>query len=378
MKRIKVFLYCIVIVTGFACRESYNPEIISSANSYLVVEGVLNAGAGPTTLRLTRTYKLGDGAQLAGETNASVVVEGKDNTTRQLAMTSAGTYTSPNLNLLLNGEYRLRIKTLNGKEYLSDYVVAKKTPAIDSLGFSREDKGVQVYVNAHDDSNNTRYYRWDYDETWEIHTYYNTGYIYENELVRLREPWEKVSYCWKYGNSSNIIIGSTASLQSDNVIRAPITFIGNGSEKLAVRYSIMLRQYALDKKGYEFYEMMKKNTEQIGTIFDPQPSETKGNIHCVTDPGELVIGYVSASTVEEKRYFISVSQLDGWRFFEDCPAELVMNNPDSIREAYAGGGSIYGAIYNSSGSYVTYYNFSNIECVECPTRGGSLIRPSYW
>ena len=87
-------------------------------------------------------------------------------------MTCDGIYTSPNLNLVLNQEYRLRITTSNGKEYLSDYVIAKKTPLIDSLGFRQEDKGVQVYVNAHDDSNNTRYYRWDFDETWEIKSYY--------------------------------------------------------------------------------------------------------------------------------------------------------------------------------------------------------------
>jgi len=378
MKRITVFAYCIIIITGFACKESYNPPLISSANSYLVVEGVLNAGAGATTIRLTRSYKLGEGDQLTGEKNAQAVVEGKDNSTRQLTMTSDGTYTSPNLNLVLNQEYRLRITTSNGKEYLSDYVIAKKTPVIDSVGFRQEDKGVQVYVNAHDDLNNTRYYRWDYDETWEINSYYNTGYIYENDLVRFRGLTEKVYYCWKYGSSTSIVINSTASLESDILFRAPIIFIGNGSEKLAVRYSIMLRQYALDKKGYEFYEMMKKNTEQIGTIFDPQPSETKGNIHCVTNPDELVIGYVSACVVEEKRYFIAASQLDRWRFEQDCPEVLVMNNPDSIRAAYAGGGSIYSAIYDRAGSFVTYYLFSNIECVECPARGGSLIRPSYW
>lgn len=378
MKRITVFVYCILIITGFACKESYNPPIISSADSYLVVEGVLNASADSTTIRLTRSYKLGDEGQLKGEKDAQVVVEGKDNSTRQLTMTSDGTYVSSNLNLVLNQEYRLRITTSNGKEYLSDYVIAQKTPLIDSLGFKQEDKGVQVYVNAHDDSNNTRYYRWDYDETWEINSFYNTGYIYENDIVRFRGPTEKVYYCWKYGSSTSIVINSTASLESDILYRAPITFKPNGDEKLAVRYSIMLRQYALDKKGYEFYEMMKKNTEQIGTIFDPQPSETKGNMHCVSNPDELVIGYISACTIEKQRYFIAVSQLDRWRYEQDCPPELVMNHPDSIREAYAGGGSIYGAIYDRAGSFVTYYNFSSIECVECPKRGGSLIRPSYW
>lgn len=369
---------CIVVVGSFACKEVYNPKIISSPESYLVVEGVLNTGAGPTTIRVTRTFKLDDTARLEGERNAQVVVEGKDNTTRQLTMTGNGLYTSPNLNLTINGEYRLRVITANGKEYLSDYVVARKTPVIDSIGFRQSDEGVQVYVNAHDASNNTRYYRWEYDETWEIRTFYNSVFKYVNGVVEPRTNADNVSVCWKYDHFSSIILGSTARLQSDIVYRAPLIFIPKGDEKLAVRYSILVRQYALDKQGYEFYEMMKKNTEGLGTIFDPQPSEVKGNIHCTSDPGELVIGYISAASIEEQRYFISRSQLQDWRFVEDCPEIPVKNDPDSIRIAYEGGGSIYNAVWSNLSGQITFYLFSTLPCVECPARGGSLIRPSYW
>ena len=375
MERIKFLFVCIIVTAGFACRERYNPPIISSAEAYLVVEGVLNAGTGPSTIRLSRSFKLDDSARLRGEKNAQVLVEGKDNVTRQLAMSGDGFYTSPNLNLSIGGEYRLRIITANGKEYLSDYVIAKKTPAIDSLGFKQDENGVEIYVNAHDDLNNTRYYRWDYDETWEIRTFYHSNYKYVNGVVLPRGPGDDVSICWKYATSTRIILGSTARLQSDIVFRAPLTFISNGSEKLDVRYSIFVRQYALDKQGYEFYEMMKKNTEDIGTVFDPQPSEIKGNIKCVSNPGELVIGYVSAAVIEEKRFFISTNELARWHFEQDCPKHDIPNHPDSIRDAYAGGGSIFTQIFPNG---VGRYEVAPIRCVECTARGGSLIRPSYW
>lgn len=376
MKRIKIFLVIIFAIAVTGCKEIYKPTIISSSTSYLVVEGVLNAGTGPTTIRLTRTFKLDDTARLRGENNARVIVEGKDNTTRELTTSGDGFYTSPVLNLLVNEEYRLKITTADGKEYLSDYVAAKKTPVIDSLGFRQDDKGVQVYVNTHDDSNNTWYYRWEYDETWEIRTYYNTNFKYVNGQVVARDPQDKVSICWKYDHSSAILVGSTASLQADIIFRAPLVFIPNGNEKLAVRYSILLRQYALDKQGYEFYEMMKKNTEGLGTIFDAQPSEIRGNIKCISDPGELVIGYISAPVIEEKRFFIERSQLQNWKFVQDCPEIRVKNDPDSIRLAYIGGGSIYDDYFDMG--VVTHYLFSPIRCVECTARGGSVIRPSYW
>ena len=251
--------------------------------------------------------------------NALVTVEGKDNTTRQLTMNGDGIYTSPNLNLVLNQEYRLRIVTANGKEYLSEYVVAKKTPLIDSVSFRQNDKGVQIYVTTHDHTNNTRYYLWNYDETWEIRTFYFSRYKYEMGYLDPvpRTSAENVSTCWKYGYSHDIVIGSSASYQIDSLPEAPVNFIGNGDERLEIRYSTLIRQHALDKKGYEFYEMMKKNTESLGTIFDAQPSQIKGNIYSASDPKEPVIGYVSASTIEEKRIFIEAADLDGWQFYAE-------------------------------------------------------------
>jgi len=372
------FVLRFIVLTSLAfagCRDPYNPTIISTSDSYLVVEGILNSGTGPTKIRLTRSFKLDDTASLKAELNAQVLVDGKDNSTRHLVADGDGYYSSPDLNLSVNQEYRLRIITADGKEYQSDYVVAKKTPAIDSLGFGREEKGVQVYVNTHDELNNTWYYLWDYDETWEIRTYYYSAFKNVNDSIVQRTQQDEVSTCWKYGKSTNILIGSSAALQSDIIFRTPILFIENGSEKLSVRYSVLLRQYALDKKGYEFYAMMKKNTENLGTIFDAQPSEIRGNIHCISDPGELVIGYVTAASMEEKRFFISANEVPGWRFDQDCPKFSVPNDRDSIQAAYKIGLSVYEADYTV---IPMRWYFARVPCVDCTARQGSLLRPSYW
>jgi len=342
----------------------------------LVVEGVLNAGSGPTDIRLSRTFKLDDTARFQTENNAYVAVEGKDNITRQLVMNGNGIYNSPNLGLTIGQEYRLHIITTNGKEYLSDYVTAKKTPLIDSVSFRQNDKGVQIYVTTHDDSDNTRYYIWNYDETWEIWSYYYSKYIYENDVVRRRTPSENVSTCWKYSHSTSIIIGTSASYQEDSIPEAPVNFIGNGDEKLAVRYSILIRQYGLDKKGYEFYEMMKKNTESLGTIFDAQPSQIKGNIFSSSNPSEPVIGYITATTAEEKRIFIERADLDQWRFQQSCLSKTIPNDADSIRQAYIFGDQIYDAVF--TGPFITGYLISTGLCVDCTERNGSTARPPYW
>ena len=379
MIRTAIMPALLLMCIGFSCRDPYNPGLDSSSESYLVIEGVLNAGNGSTSLFLSRTFKLDDTAVLRTERNAMVTVEGKDNTTRQLAMTGDGIYTAPNLNLVLNQEYRLRIVTTAGKEYLSDYVVARQTPPIDDITFHQNDKGVQIHVTTHDNANSTRYYLWSYDETWEIRTYYYSKYRYINDTVLPRTQAEDVYTCWKYGSSNEILIGSSAAYETDTIPEAPVRFIGNGDERLAVRYSILVKQTGLDKKGYEFYELMKKNTESIGTIFDPQPSQVKGNIHSVSDPNEQVIGNIAATTVEEKRIFIEATDLDRWKFNQYCSSYDIVNNLDSIKFAYATGLSIYDAIFSrTQPNVIDKYQFSFAPCVDCTKRGGDLSRPPYW
>ena len=381
MIRTSLIPVTLLICIGFSCRDLYDPGLASTSESYLVVEGVLNAGNGPTSLFLSRSFKLDDTAVLRGEQNATVMVEGKDNTTRQLTMTGDGIYTSPDLQLVLNQEYRLHIVTAAGKEYYSEFVVAKQTPPIDSVTFRQNDKGVQIYVTTHDNSNGTRYYLWSYDETWEIRTYFFSKYKYilANDTILPRSPTEDVSTCWKYGSSQDILIGTSTAYETDTIPEAPLRFIGNGDEKLAVRYSILVKQTALDKKGYEFYELMKKNTESIGTIFDPQPSQVKGNIHSVSDPNEPVIGNITATTVEEKRIFIGPADLDRWRFAQFCTTDTVANDPDSIYKAYGTGWDVYDAILSrTQPGVIEAYEFSIRSCVDCTKRGGDLSRPPYW
>jgi len=378
MSERNLILVMLVVMTGTGCKEIYKPEVISSPDRYLVVEGNLNPGSDPTHIRLTRTFKLDDSAQLRGENNAQLVVEGKDNTTWSLLPQGDGIYTHNGLNMTIGQEYRLRINTADGNEYVSDFIPARTVPPIDSIGWVRRDDGVQIHVSTHDPSQATRYYRWEFDETWEIHSYYFSEFKYAGGVVSPRMPSERVYTCWKYDFSNKIILGSSASLQTDHIYRAPVTKIINGDERLDVRYSILVRQYALDKAGYEFYELMRKNTESLGSIFDAQPSEQRGNFRCTTNPDELVIGYLTASTVEQQRRFIAAHEIpNGWYFYEDCPEEIVRNHPDSIKLAYDGGGSIWSAVYTPFGS-ISHYKFSKIECVECTARNGSLQKPPYW
>ena len=85
--------------------------------------------------------------------------------------------------------------------------------------------------------------------------------------------------------------------------------VAASSEKLSIRYSINIKEYALTQDAYTFWTLLKTNTEQLGSIFDAQPSASIGNIHNINNPNEVVIGFMSACSVSQKRIYINYTDL---------------------------------------------------------------------
>jgi len=113
-----------------------------------------------------------------------------------------------------------------------------------------------------------------------------------------------IYHCWGGDASATILINTTAGLSQDIIQNQPITFVASSSEKLSIRYSINIRQYSLTQDAYTFWTLLKTNTEQLGSIFDAQPSASIGNIHNINNPNDIVIGYISACSVSQKRIYI--------------------------------------------------------------------------
>jgi hypothetical protein len=380
MKKINIWLFMLVLLAVAGCKDPYEMELRSTDKSLLVVEGFLNKGA-VTTIRLSRTISLANSNQVKPELNSMLTVEGKDNTSAPLASRGAGFYDGNLTQLEAGKEYRLRIRTADGKEYLSDYVTVKNTPPIDSVSWRQEDDGVRIFASAHDNTNNTLYYRWDYTETWEIHSGYSAIFklVPPTTIVPRNLPAEDVSVCWKTTNSSTILVASTAQLNADVMKESPLFHIPRRDERLGHRYSVLVRQYALSKEAYEYLQIMKKNTESLGSIFDPQPAEVTGNIRSVSNPEEQVVGYITASTVQEKRLFITSNQLTGPGFLMLCESILVKNHPDSIRNQLSSSFQPYDAKYNDfNPNIIDGWFASSAYCVDCTSRGGTTVKPSFW
>ncbi|UOE49881.1 DUF4249 domain-containing protein [Mucilaginibacter sp. SMC90] len=360
---------------------------MDSPNHYLVVEGVINNGADSTIVKLSRTVNISGSVSSSGVDNCTVSVEAEGGASYSLSPQGNGAYLILGLSLDASKKYRLHIVTNDSQEYASDYVEVKKTQPIDSVGFYVKNGNLQIYANTHDPANNTRYYRWSYDETWKFHARYQSSYIVdrENKTVVARPGSEANYYCFAGDKSTTIVIGSSAKLSQDVIFQQPITTIASTSEKVEMRYSILLKQYALTKEAYQFWENMKKNTEQLGSIFDAQPSQLTGNIHNLKDPAEPVIGYVSVTNVQAKRVFIDNVQVPhDWvaKYPYDCgpPDTALFFNPktqqNEVLNFIINGVAVPVADIKQQMNVIGY-TYSSVECTDCRIRG-RVQAPAFW
>ena len=125
----KYIAYLLLLFIAVGCKEKYVSPVVSPATGYLVVEGLINSGAGETNIKLSRTSKLSSQVILY-EVGAKVFVQGEDNSSVALKEMNTGHFTISNLNLNNAKKYRLSIITRDGKTYQSDFSSVKNVKTL--------------------------------------------------------------------------------------------------------------------------------------------------------------------------------------------------------------------------------------------------------
>ena len=379
--RFKNMILLLIPGSLLGCRQIYSPPTRAANLNWLVVDGILVDGPDSTIINLSRTENLTDSSVFTPnpETGASVTVTGVNGDHFNLTESSPGRYTSPGLGLQTGMQYRLNILTAQGVRYQSDTIRARLTPPIDSINWQFQPDGVHIYASTHDPTNSARYYRWRYQETWEYHPAYESVLIYKNGLVVQRDSSQMVYNCWHNDSSTNLILASSANLSDDIIYQQPVLTIPRGSQQISVEYSVNVQQYVLDASAYNYWLLLQQNTEQLGSLFDAQPSQLNGNIHNLSNPNEPVLGYVTASTVQQQRIFINTYQILTWDYPApslSCLEIVVPPDPESMAY-YFGAGYVPINIDFPPSGFAGYFA-ALATCVDCTLQGGSLVRPAYW
>lgn len=376
MENRKVFFYIILLTILYSnCIEEFEPSRQGYEN-LLVVDAFFSGGAEPFKVRLSRSVPI-DTNSFVPEQYANIRLETGSGEFHDLIEITPGVYNSSyNIPGQIGETYRLLISTANGRQYASDPVAMRETPPIDEVGFDYEKRpwagvdGAQVYVNTGDPENNTHYYRWEWDETWIFHTPYYSDIYWADGAILPRT--EDISTCWKNGKSSSIDIFSTKSLVEDEVYKFPLVFVTNETDRLRWKYSINVKQYSLSEASYNYWKELQKSTENLGTLFDPQPSTLYGNIHNTADDKEVVIGYFDASSIQQQRIYINRSDLPGI----DVPNPYVMCTDSVVQFNQIPEMMLFDYMLIRE-EFMIGYHMSYPNCIDC-TLAGTNVKPDFW
>ncbi|MDA0313943.1 MAG: DUF4249 family protein [Bacteroidetes bacterium] len=378
--RKSIGLVFILLVTLLGCRTPYEPEVPATELRVLVVEGYLDTEGLKSELKLSRTAPLGAASAFIPELRAKAVLKSASGQLFQLIEKGAGSYVFEK-NIDEKQSYVLEIELSSGERYVSEGLQPIVTPEIINAGFKRDEEGVEVFLSTQGNANADDFL-WTFEETWIYRPRIRTAYIYVPELknVRDRKDAEQTSLCFKTEPSPGILLETSSRFRDQVVFQKTITEIPTGDQRIMERYSILISQKGLASKDVPFWEILKKNTEDIGSIFSPLPSLIGGNIKSLDADKNPVIGQVSLGVIRQKRIYINLVEVSPWNYldprFNDCViGEAAVYKTDY--QATFGNGAIVPVVPLIEGTTIVAYYPSSRKCTDCSLYA-SKLKPSFW
>lgn len=370
----------LVAAAATSCVYDFDPEV-EGEQGLIVIEGDILAGE-MTYVDVSLSQTLSD-KKGAYHVQATVWVEQKDGT-KFTGYRSGNGYYIDTRKLDKTQQCRLCVVNNTYGSYYSDWLDVLVSPPITDITYKITEDGeyINFYVSTGSDGSGSGYYRWTASEAWEyMADYYATHYFDVKTLtINPYEDGENTYYCWGAANVSSLMIGTTAKLKEDKLEDAYLYSLHNADMKISYVYSMNLVQRAITKEAYVFWETLQKNSDNVGGLFSPQPSEMRGNIHCEQDPNRLVLGYISASSVTTKRAFFFDKDT---RFYKK-PKGGETPEPEEIKEEewklryIVDDYRVYTYVESEEELITDRFTWLPRRCVDCTYFGGTKQKPDYW
>ncbi|MEQ9288918.1 MAG: DUF4249 domain-containing protein [Cyclobacteriaceae bacterium] len=385
------FIACMAMAL-FSCLDPFDPNISDSNKEFLVVDGIITNQPGPYTVKVAKSTSIeGESPQLTG---MEISIEEIGGSRETLIETSNGIYQTQALQGELGKSYRLNIE-YNGSLYQSTWETIHPSPTIDSVYFVSESRGttdkdndldgVQFFIDSHGDEDGTRYFRYEWDETWRIGVRWPSffDYVANDTVVFTSNPRYD---CWKYASPAGINIATTNGLSKNVLSQHPLGFMTADGERFTRRYSLLVKQYALAEKEYLFWKNLQESNEELGSLFDRQPAKVLGNITNTGNSDELILGYFSASGVQEQRIFVSPSEVLPSLTLRPPCLDLDSLFKSELGDEYEAtlvgeldlGKYFFDFIYSDFAIEPIGALVSPSNCSDCTTKGGYLTKPEFW
>ncbi len=288
--------------------------------------------------------------------------------------------------------YRLRVvlydqifnggSNVKGKEYVSEWIKPEGDMVLDNLSFSVDKSKDELAIRMSLHSGGlSQHFRYSYEEDWEYTSYLRATEYYippteKNPYGQTQSfnASENTYYCWNHSESRGINLATTEKMSEPRLVDYPFKTFHHSDAKISLMYRIDLTVYPVSAGSYKYYENLKSISSYSGDLFSPIPSAMKGNLSSVTDPEEVVYGYVAVVFPKKARLYISNEETDNFYHRDKIPEykqEAV--SPDQYYRYYLNGWRPYQMILMEGDMWV-----SPAECVDCRLMGGTKNKPADW
>jgi hypothetical protein len=395
-----ISLICLLLL--FGCTEPYLLQT-KDFEEALVIEATLTNELKTQEIKLSKTYKLEENGPEFVE-DATIVIEDDLGNAYSFVEADEKYESTTAFQAVPGRKYKLTIN-VEGKTYVSTQellttvnpIQSIENKAINYLGV----RGVEIKVKAFDPTNSSKYYRYEYEETYKIiapkwipqtitiNPDFNP--FGSKDLIINPRTYE-ARVCYSTKKSDDILVYNTTNLSEDRVDYM-VRFIPVSNPIIMHRYSILVKQYVQNLAAHTYYNTLKKIAKNTGSILSQnQPGFFRGNITCQTNPNEKVIGFFDVSTVSSQRIFFNFEDVfpntmkpgyfydcfdNGEGRFDYCFGDIVNRNCT---------GEEVETILNGIPQQYLYFNGPDPEnfiqlvpppCGDCTTFSSNII-PPFW
>ena len=277
-------------------------------------------------------------------------------------------------------QYRLVVENGdNGRTYASEWMrLESESVSIRSLyaRLTEDQSAVDIFM---DFKGHGGYYRISYKEDWKYTAMYQANCTY-NPPPQGSHSVGTISMiplnryeCWSHNESFLINLVENEGHSDNNIDGYLVRKIGRSDSRLSVGYRIDVQINSISSNAYLYYQHLKDVTEFDGSLFSPNPSEMRGNIRCLEDPDEMVIGYVDIVRTAKIRKYFSAKELPDYippKLYYDT--EIVTVPASQWYQYYKQG---YLPFNYDPDQGVAW---ANKRCIDCTLSGGTTVKPADW
>jgi hypothetical protein len=360
-----------------ACTEPYTPEL-KELDRLVVVDGTLSDEPGPSLVRLSFSGDVYDPISLA---EVFIVEQGGGR--YALLEGTNGEYRtdSATFQAQIGQSYQLAIELEDGRRYESPFKTLLTNPGIDTIeteaqlryfdAVQRDIPGYAFLISTNPAEGQNNFYVWEMEATYQYTADFLPYYILSDSLTPVSEANQYDYYtCWRDHDIAQKAAGSTQGFDQNKIVKKPLFFLPGNDRKLSRRYSLLVRQYAVDEQTYEFWDGVEGQSGTTTSLFNNQPYLIKGNMVNPQDSSEIVLGNFTVGSVKSLRVYVNT------------PTEFSVTYPDCIISSEG-----YQALFVPPIAQGTFFitlapdsslAISGSGCIDCRELSGTTTPPDWW